>query len=69
MHVITNLISSQYVLAFVERPCAVSGVSLSRVSGSSQRVREVSSEAGGPVSEVSGISRRVREVSSEGGVW
>ena len=47
INVITNLISSQYVLAFVERPCAVSGVSLSRVSGSSQRVREVSSEAGG----------------------
>ena len=42
-------------------------LSLSRVSGSSRRVREVSSEAGGPVLEVSGSSRRVREVSSEAG--
>ena len=58
IHVITNLISSQYVFAFVERSCAVSGVSRSRVYGSSRRVQEVSSGAGGfqrfPV--VSGVS-------------
>ena len=39
--------SYQYVFVFVERPCTVSGVSLSRESGSSWRVREVSSESGG----------------------
>ena len=47
IHVITNLISSQYVFAFVERPCAVSGESLSREFSSSRRVREDSSESGG----------------------
>ena len=41
IHVITNLILSQYVFAFIERPCAVSGVSFSRVSGSNRIVREV----------------------------
>ena len=46
IHVITNLISSQCVFAFAERPCTVSGVRFSRVSGSG-RVREVSSETRG----------------------
>ena len=49
INVITYLISSQYVFAFVERPCTVSGVSLSRESSSSRIVREVCSESGGRV--------------------
>ena len=46
IHVITNLISSQYVFAFVEMPCTVSIVSLSQESSSSRRVQEVSSVSG-----------------------
>ena len=60
----TNLISSQYVFAFIERPCAVLGVSHSGVyvvAGGSGKFldREVLVELDGPVPEVSGSSRRL----------